>query len=389
MYLTRKEEKIYDGEFGWAYQTAMKILVRLGDLFGASKLIPIKSAHISGVSYKTLGDAPIDFLKATAETCPRVRVPSTLNPCGFDSDYLVTKFPEKLRKKQALILNLYTQIGVVPALTCTPYYLKTPKNGWHLASAESSAVVYTNSVLGAWTNREGSPSALAAALVGKVPDYGVHRPENRQPSIVVKVETELANEAEFGALGVCVGKMLKDEVPVFQGLPANVKGDELKQLGAGLASSGMISIFHYKPSPTKGLERVAVTKSDVRNAMENLSANVGTPDLVFVGCPHCSLGEVKAVADLVRDKKVRREFWVCTSRFVKEKAMEHVRVIEKAGGHVLCDTCAIVTWLKELGVKVMLTNSAKAAYYSPTMNRVDAVLAPLNECVETALKLQR
>ncbi|MGQ9565410.1 MAG: aconitase X [Candidatus Bathyarchaeales archaeon] len=386
MYLTRKEEKIYDGEFGWAYQTAMKILVRLGDLFGASKLIPIKSAHISGVSYKTLGDAPIDFLKATAEACPRVSVPSTLNPCGFDSDYLATKFPEKLREKQTLILNLYSRMGIVPALTCTPYYLRTPKHGWHLASAESSAVVYTNSVLGAWTNREGSPSALAAALIGKVPDYGVHRPENRQPSIVVKVETELVNDAEFGALGVHVGKMLKDEVPLFQGLPASVRGEELKQLGAGLASSGMTSIFYYKPSSNKGLERIAVTKSDVRNTMENLSAGADVPDLVFVGCPHCSLSEVKAVADLLRDKKVHKEFWVCTSRFVKEKAMGHVRVIEKAGGHVLCDTCAVVTWLKELGVKTMATNSAKATYYSPTMNHVDTVLAPLNKCVEVALK---
>ncbi|MEM2102300.1 MAG: aconitase X catalytic domain-containing protein [Candidatus Bathyarchaeia archaeon] len=389
MYLTRKEEKIYDGEFGWAYQTAMKILVRLGDLFGASKLIPIKSAHISGVSYKTLGDAPIDFLKATAETCPRVRVPSTLNPCGFDSDYLAAKFSERLREKQTLILNLYTQMGVVPTLTCTPYYLKPPKPGWHLASAESSAVVYTNSVLSAWTNREGSPSALAAALIGKVPDYGVHQPENRQPSIIVKVETELTNEAEFGALGVYVGKTIKDKVPVFQGLPANVTSEELKQLGAGLASSGMTSIFHYKPRQIRGLERVSVTKSDVRNVMENLSAGAGSPDLVFVGCPHCSLGEVKAVAELLKGKRVCREFWVCTSRFVKEKATEHVKVIEKAGGHVLCDTCAIVTWLKELGVRIMLTNSAKAAYYSPTMNNVDAVLAPLNECVETALKPQR
>lgn len=105
MYLTKQEEKTFDGEFGWAYETSMKILVRLGDLFDAAKLIPIQSAHISGVSYKTLGDAPIDFLKALVENKARVHVPSTLNPSSFDSHYItdrITSDREKNRHKYSL-----------------------------------------------------------------------------------------------------------------------------------------------------------------------------------------------------------------------------------------------------------------------------------------------
>lgn len=382
MHLTREEEKIYEGEHGWANQTAMKILVRLGDLFGATQLIPIKSAHISGVSYKTLGDAPIDFLKSLVENKVKVQVPSTSNPSSFDPDYLPRDFAPEQVSKQALILNLYKQMGVTPTLTCTPYYLQSPERGWHLAWAESSAVIYTNSVLGAWTNREGSPSALAAALIGKTPDYGMHQPENRQPNIKIKIETELKTETDYGTLGIHVGKMIKNKIPIFEGLPKNVKGENLKQLGAGLASSGMTSIFHYKPARLTGLETVSIGKRNVENTLESLSTASEKPNLICIGCPHCSFAEVKTVAKQLRGKSVQREFLVCTSRYLKEGAKEHVKTIEKAGGHVLCDTCAVVTWIK----KPIMTNSAKTAYYVPTMNKVNAALAPLKECVETALK---
>ncbi|MDH5495248.1 MAG: aconitase X catalytic domain-containing protein, partial [Candidatus Bathyarchaeota archaeon] len=165
MHLTTEEEKMYDGEYGWACQISMRILTRLGDLFSATKLIPIKSAHLSGVSYKTLGDAPIEFLEELAKTAGKARVEVTLNPSSLDPN--LTKFSRNKHEKQRQIIGLYKKMGADPTLTCTPYYLKQPLQGFHFAWAESSAVVYANSVLGVYTNREGSPSALAAALVGK------------------------------------------------------------------------------------------------------------------------------------------------------------------------------------------------------------------------------
>ncbi|RLI45912.1 hypothetical protein DRO69_04275 [Candidatus Bathyarchaeota archaeon] len=386
MYLTREEEKIYDGEWGWAYQVSMKILVRLGDLFGATKLIPIKSAHISGVSYKTLGDAPIDFLEALARTNAKVQVPSTLNPSSFDPAYLAKNFPQEYRARQLSITNLYKKMDVKPVFTCTPYYIHKPQPNSHLAWAESSAVMYANSVLGAWTNREGGPSALAAALIGKTPNYGVHQAENRRADVLVKVEVNLRNQMEYGVLGIHVGKLLKDKIPVFDGL-SNYTNDCLKQLGAGLASSGMSTMFRYKKSDAdRKLETISIQAENIENTIESLSTTFEVPDLVFIGCPHCSLNEVRNVAQALKGRKVRKEakLWVCTSRHVKGKAEEYVKIIEKAGGHVLCDTCAVVTWINKLGINSMMTNSAKTAYYAPTLNRVNVRLASLDQCVNTA-----
>jgi hypothetical protein len=257
-----------------------------------------------------------------------------------------------------------------------------------LAWAESSAVIYANSVLGAWTNREGSPSALAAALIGKTPDYGVHQAANRQPNVLVKVETSLKNEAEYGAFGIHLGKILKDKVPVIKGLQGP-SDDDLKQLGAGMASSGMTALFHHKiRSEKEKMETMSIETKDIKEAAAGLCTTTETPDLIFVGCPHCSLKEVKSVAGLLQGKKVRRdvELWVCMSRYVKEKAQNYVDIIERAGGRVLCDTCVLVTWVKDLGVHTLMTNSAKTAFYAPTLNEVDVTLAPINECVKTACK---
>ncbi len=188
MYLTKEEERIYEGEYGWANQICMKILVRLGELFNASRLILVSSAHVSGVSYKTLGDAPAEFLKALSDAEVKVKTKATLNPQSVDQEYLCKKLPENLCKKQREILGYFEKMGFENSLTCTPYYLETPRKNSHLAWAESSAVVYANSVIGAWTNREGGPSALAAAIIGKTPDYGVHQSENRQPTTLVEGE---------------------------------------------------------------------------------------------------------------------------------------------------------------------------------------------------------
>ncbi len=384
MYLTREEEKGYDGEYGWAYQVAMKILVRLGELFGATRLIPIRSAHISGVSYKTLGDAPVDFFEALVEAGGKAKVPSTVNPSSFDPEYLAKMFPEEYRERQSRIIDLYGEMGLSPTFTCTPYYINKPQPDWHLAWAESSAVTYANSVLGAWTNREGAPSALAAALTGKTPNYGVHQAENRRADVLVKVESSLQNEAEFGALGIHVGKLLKDEVPVFEGLRDYTK-DDLKQLGAGLASSGMTTIFHYQErSEKRELETISVETKDIENTIRSLSTASDSPDLVFIGCPHCSLAEIKDVAQALEGKMVKEgaELWVCTSLYVKKLAQEYVDMIEGAGGRVLCDTCAVVTWVKKLGFNTMMTNSAKTAYYAPTFNKVDVTLAPLKRILQ-------
>ncbi len=385
MYLTKQEERMLDGEYGWANQISMKILARLGDLFGATRLIPVRSAHLSGVSYKHLGDAAIEFLNELATQGGKAETLATLNPSSFDQEILAKRYSRERSAKQKEIIELYGKMRIQPTLTCTPYYLQTPKAGQHLAWAESSAVIYANSVLKAWTNREGAPSALAAALVGKTPNYGVHQPENRQPNALVKLETKLQTETDYGALGIHLGKLLKEKIPSIEGLRGS--GDELKQLGAAMASSGMNSLFHIgTPRKQQKLETISVEAKEIGETVSSLCTTDQAPDLVFIGCPHCSVNEVRSVADAIKGKKVRKgtELWVCTSRHMKEQAKNYVDIIERAGGHMLCDTCVLVTWIKDLGFDTIMTNSAKTAFYAPTLNEVDVALKPLIQCIDAA-----
>jgi len=385
MYLTKQEERMLDGEHGWANQISMKILVRLGDLFRATKLIPVQSAHLSGVSYKHLGDAAIEFLNELATHGGKAKTLATLNPSSLDQEILAKRYSKERSAKQKEIIKLYGKMCIQPTLTCTPYYLQTPKAGQHLAWAESSAVIYANSVLKAWTNREGAPSALAAALVGKTPNYGVHQPENRQPNALVRLETKLQTEADYGALGIHLGKLLKEKIPAIDGLSGS--DDELKQLGAAMASSGMTALFHIGASSKQTkLETISVEAKDIEETASSLCTTDQPPDLVFIGCPHCSINEVRNVACALKGKKVHRdaELWVCTSRHVKESAKTYVDIIQRAGGNVLCDTCVLVTWIKDLGVDTVMTNSAKTAFYAPTLNDVDVALRPMKHCIDAA-----
>jgi len=367
----------------------MKILVKLGELFNAERLIPIDSAHISGVSYKTLGDAPIEFLRALSYSKAKVKVRTTINPQSLDPKYLGRKLPRCLRDPQLDILKQFNRMGTTPSLTCTPYYIRRPRRGVHLAWAESSADVYTNSVLGAWTNREGGPSALAAAIIGRTPNCGMHKPENRESDILVNVEKPLTSETEFGALGILLGKELRDEVPAIQGLE-DASNDELKQFSAGLGTAGMTSMFNHKKTlKRKGIDEMTVGAKEIGQIIESLStASTSKPDLVFIGCPHCSLDEITHIAQQIDGKKVTAgtEFWICTSPYIAEKAKKYVNKIEATGAHVLAGVCTVVSWTETLGIKTIMTNSAKTAYYAPTLNKAQTILAPLKNCLTAAFK---
>jgi len=387
LHLTREEERVYDGEEGWARSAAMRILVKLGDLYGAERLIPIEWAHISGVSYKTGGDALIEFLEELVEAGGRVSTHTTLNPSSFDPAMpWCVNIPDRALQRQMHIIQLYQALGVEATLTCTPYYVEAPTPNSHLAWAESSAVVYANSIIGAWTNREGGPSALASAIIGKTPDHGMHRPENREPGVLVEVQTALMSEVEYGALGSYVGRLVGDKIPLFMNLgsPTEV---QLRQLGAALASTGMVSMFRWGEEPKRGcMERIQVDGEAIKDAVENLSTTMEEPDLIYIGCPHCSPEEIREISELLRGRRVNpnRRLWICTSQYVKDEMRGCVAEIERAGGRVIAGTCAVVSWLRETGVDVVLTNSAKAMHYLPTLGGVEVTAGSLRECIEAA-----
>ncbi|MEM3745744.1 MAG: aconitase X catalytic domain-containing protein, partial [Candidatus Bathyarchaeia archaeon] len=321
----------------------------------------------------------------------RVRVKTTMNPSGIDCEDPIFKYlPKEITEKQKKIIDIYEGLGVERSLTCTPYYIRAAQSGSHLSWAESSAVIYANSILKAWTNREGGPSALASALIGKTPDYGLHQPENRRISAIIKVEADLLSESDYGLLGIYLGKVLGDKIPLIRG---RILGEELflKQMGAAMATSGMVPMFYFDDSEAMSQrtdEVISVDNRDIRRAYEEISSFFEKPDLIFIGCPHCSLEEIKCVSNLLCGKKIRKDIrlWICTSRFIRNKAAEYVRIIESSGGRVISDTCAVVTWLRELGIETLMTNSAKTAYYAPLMSNVKAALSPMKKCIEIALQ---
>lgn len=385
MYLTPQEEKMEAGEYGPAVQKSMEILVALGNIYNAERMVDITSAQISGVSYKTIGDAGLEFLEDMAQDA-RIIVPSTLNPAGVDlGRWKELGFSEEFTKRQLKIIKAYREMDITTTCTCTPYLVgNVPMKGDHVAWSESSAVAYVNSVIGAKTNREGGPGALSAAICGKTPEYGYHLEEERKANFIVEVETEIKG-ADYGAIGYLVGKAVGDGVPYFR-FKNPSKRDNLKSLGAALASSGAVALYHVeKLTPeyefaleglqSSDLERISIDRSEINEIREKLSTTSGKPDLICLGCPHASIEEIRKVADEVVGKRLKNELWVCTSISVKAAAdrMGYTDTIEKAGGKLVCDTCMVVAPIEELGFKVIGVDSAKAANYIPSMCGLDVV----------------
>ncbi|MEB3825136.1 MAG: aconitase X catalytic domain-containing protein, partial [Desulfurococcales archaeon] len=220
LYLTREEERIYNGEYGEALQKAIRVIVKVGEALGASRLIRIRHAHVSGISYNNIGDAGLGFIEDLYRSGARFKVETTINPVGTDMDnpYIVPGVTPEFVSKQAKIIKYLSAMGAKPVMTCTPYYVDTIKPGWHLAWGESSAVAYANSVIGAWTNREGGPLALLAGILGKTYYAGVHLPENRLPRTRIVVEKYVEDQAYAGIIGKLVAEKTRRKPPLVQGL---------------------------------------------------------------------------------------------------------------------------------------------------------------------------
>jgi hypothetical protein len=388
MYLERDEERILAGEKGKTLQKSMEILVALGKIYGADRLIPIRSAQIAGVSYKTIGDAGLEWIE---DIDAKVVVPAILNPMGMDREaWKSMGIDEDFHTKQIKILDAYSKMGIRLECTCTPYYLEggRPSRGDHLAWSESSAVSFANSVIGAKTNRESGISALASALIGKTPFFGYHLDENRTPTIAVKVPFSLKG-SDFGALGYVIGKIIGDRVPIFE-LEAgrNPLDDELKSLGAALAATGAVALYHVKGvTPEAGKfespeEVILVEEHEIARVYEREVSC--TPDLIAVGCPHLSMNELELAAELLRGKKVKREFWLCVSRAIKAQRVDLVELIESSGAKVISDTCMVVSPACDR-FECIMTDSGKALNYITSMCRTEAVFGSFERCIEVAL----
>ena len=384
MELDREEQAILAGEFGETRRMMMEILVALGKVFDAERMIPIRSAQVSGASYKTIGEYGLEWLKGLDA---RAVVPAILNPVGMDrARWREMGIDEGFARKQDEIASAYERLGIHLDCTCTPYYIAITQYGDHVAWSESSAVCYANSVIGARTNREGGPSALAAAIIGKTPYYGLHLVENRRPALVFEVESpKNPDPSWYGALGYLAGKTAGNRIPFFRGIRPG--RDSMKALGAAMAASGAVALFHVAgitpdarvfPFNLDGLEVVTVTEKEVRDLYQEIPV-----DAVAVGCPHFSAEELGEVARLLHGKTVRIPFYVFTSKSVAGSHRDLVGDIEKSGARVYSDTCMVVSPCMERYGAIMV-NSGKAFAYVPNMCGGAARIGTLEECVEVA-----
>jgi len=397
MHLTPEEQALLNGESGPAAQKAMQILTALGRIYGAERLLPVQSVQISGVSYDNLREAGLAWLAEMANGGGKAQVLTTLNPAGMDvENYEALGIPEDFAVNQRRVLAAFETMGVVTTCSCTPYLFgNLPRFGEHIAWAESSAVCYANAVLGARTNREGGPSALAAALTGRTPAYGYHLDENRRPTVHVVVKGEVQTNPDFGALGKAIGDRLQAQgirpVPYISGIE-EASLENLKSFC--IATFGGVALFHM-PGITPEAdalgppsEKITIGQRDLEAAKADLtSAEPDEVDFLSLGCPHLTLGEIERIARGLQGKQVTREFWITTSRPVKGMAdrMGYTAIIEEAGAKFATDTCCVVAPIKGR-FTALATDSAKACYYAYAKNGFKTRLLDFDELLAEAVR---
>jgi predicted aconitase len=404
--LTSQEKAMLEGQEGPAVQRAIEIVVALAKIYQAPRLVPVSSVQVAGVSYKNLGDAGLEFLSEWAAQGARVRVPTTLNPAGLDLErWRSLGFSERFARQQQAVINAYVAMGVSPTCTCTPYLIgNRPGYAEHIAWAESSAVSFANSVLGARTNREGGPSALAAAICGRTAAYGLHLDENRLAHYRIDVRCPLGTISDWSALGYLVGGWVRNGVPYFsldsarfeaQVRTGQITGrtlDQLKTLGAAMAASGAVALYHIDGLTPEARQKNMLAPHAEHIVIDDLAPGYaaldgsGTAiDLVSIGCPHASPGEIAQIAQALAGKRIKSQLWVTTARETRTQMAGHVATIETAGARVVADTCMVVAPVEQLGFRTMATNSAKMAFYVPSHSGLQVRFGPLEQCIQAAL----
>ena len=370
MELTKEEEKALHGEYGDGLKLAYKILVAIGTANNATKLIPIKWAHISGVNFNTIGEAGVRFLsKLDKET--KVTVTTTLNPMGFDSKK-DNNISGDFKANQLSIINSYLSLGVKPSFTCIPYEIyDLPKKGAIVSFAESNAAIFVNSILGIKTNKESSLSSLASAITGKTPYSDLLIDDLRKPTISIKPDIDIKSESDFGLLGYFAGKISKDICVGLEIKSENLDIIKSKAVSAGIGTSGMCGMFTNK---NNDCERISFGKTEITQVKDDLNtAEKG--DLIVFGSPQLGLDEVNLLGHLTKGKKFKKPCIIFCPRSVTECNNKMIKKLKKAGADITCDSCTCLTPLiTKNEYDSIVTNSIKCAYYMKHSNKIDVSL---------------
>ena len=396
-----------EGRRGPAAQLAMSIVARMADVYGATELMDITHAHVDSTIY--LGEATLEFAERLAAMGARVAVPTSLNVSGVDEcgwkEWAVS--PEWAAKAARQMLA-YERMGAVPTWTCAPYQTHArPAFGQQIAWGESNAIAFANSVIGARTERYPDLLDICCAITGRVPAVGLHLTENRAGQLLIRlagVPRALQDDDQFFAvLGHLVGLRAGDRIPVVDGIVASPDEDHLKAFGAAAASSGRVALFHIvgvtPEAPTLDaafqgrtpLETIDVTMEELREARRQLTTADGRElDMVILGSPHFSLGEFRTLAPLVAGRRAhpRVKFLVTSSRLMKDDADKAgvLAPVLAFGAQVTLDTCILASPMLPPEIRTLMTNSAKYAYYAPSLLNTRVTFGSLADCVRSAIE---
>jgi predicted aconitase len=403
--MSHRDRALADGERGEAAQMAMGIITRVATATGAERLIDVTRVHVDGCLYH--GDAGLDFAERLVAAGAQVAIPTTLNVGTLDLLHPdLFRGDRRLRDRGRRLMDAYAAMGCEPTWTCAPYQLpRRPGFGEQIAWSESNAIVFANSVLGARTNRYGDFIDICAAITARVPDTGLHRTDNRRGEILFQItgvpDRLLDSDTLYPVLGHLIGGQTGRSVPVIDGLPPGLPEDRLKALGAAAASSGAVALFHAVGTTPEApdlsgafggsepVRTIEVGTEQLLEARDDLTTVTEGPlGAVSVGTPHFSLNEFETLAALIKGGSIHPDtaFYVNTSRAVLDRAelSGFVRPLIDAGVEIVTDTCTYVTPILRAREGVVMTNSAKWAYYAPSNLGVEVAFGSLEDCVRSA-----
>lgn len=409
MNLTIEEQEMLDGKHGKGIQLATEIVVKMGDLYGAHRLIKVKRAHIDAAAYATIWDAGTDFVEFLVNHGARVAVPTTINPTSRDiKDWEKMGLSKEFSDKCERLETAYINLGVTPTWTCAPYQCtNAPVFGEVVSWSESNAVSFVNSVLGARANRLPDLIDVCCAVIGRVPEYGLFLEENRAGEMLFELEdfddSWFKDSADYAILGYYIGEIAGSRIPVINGLPESTTVDQLKSLCAAAASSGSVALFHAvgitPEAPTlekafqnnREYQTYRVNPSSMEETKKKLcTAKEDKINMVLLGCPFYSYDEVKEVAALMKGRKISGDvrFWIQISQTVYHLAERSgiKDIIEESGIQFIKDTCVLVSDPdNDWEFTNVATNSGKIAQYIPGMTKTDVVILSTKECIEAAV----
>jgi predicted aconitase len=408
MRLTDDERAMLAGEQGEAVRRALQLQMTVGEFFGADDLVPIDSAHMMA-EIESMGEPCLAWVEEMASLGGRAVVPTTSNPRSVDVALWEALGQDERQVQLELRLTAaLRRLGILTLDTCINYQtVSPPRFGEHVAWGDTGTVIFANAVAGARSNFEGGPVALAAALTGRTARYGYHLPEQRLGTVLVQLKEQPACTSDWGALGCWIGRQVSDywQVPVIVGLEVEPTVDQLKQLGATLASYGSLAMFHLvgvtpeartveeafggrRPRRT-----LTVEPGTLRQVYETFQPERQRPDVVAFTAPQLSIVELRDVAEQLAGRTIHPDVrFLITTNYQNKAAAEqlgYAETIESAGALLISGACFYLMTARELaekhGWRTIVTDSAKLANIIPGYG-YNPVFRPTETCIEAAVR---